>query len=148
MRLAPPVSAASFTTPGLSHGTLLGDIASVISCIAKRAFLRVASGSRDESTKLNAACVRTRKSSTIPASIGLADHAGSAKRLSPAAGATTGSGFSPLRRRSMFMPTICSDIMKPVIHVLMRIGSIIASAITARSASPSEAGSTPVTSMP
>ena len=55
----PPVSFASFTTPGLIHGTLLGANASHISCIAKRALRRVASGKRAESTSCSAACVRT-----------------------------------------------------------------------------------------
>ena len=56
----PPDSVASFTTPGLSHGTLLGANASHISCMAKRALRRVVSGSRAESTSCIAASVRAR----------------------------------------------------------------------------------------
>ena len=48
----------------------------------------------------------------------------------------------------MFMPAVCSAIIKLVIHEPMRIGSIIASVMTALSASLSDAGSTPVMSMP
>ncbi len=70
-RLPPPVSIASFTTVGLTQGTLVGASASVSMVRMNLALRRVGSGRREDSTSASAARARARYDSIIPARKGL-----------------------------------------------------------------------------